>query len=140
MNYLLLIQTIVFIFHLTTVLLILCMGTISSVARRHFIFTVLQESLPASSGRKSSRHVNKSTPRIIDKSGLPYKVTSMCTLIEGEWSHVIQVINKARMALRRRGHDRIYINITVDDRKVARGRLTGKVASVEKRLGREVNK
>ena len=77
---------------------------------------------------------------IIDKSGLPYKMTAMSTLIEGEWEPVMKVINKARLALRRRGHERIYIVINVDDRKGARGRLTGKVESVEKRLGREVSK
>ena len=77
---------------------------------------------------------------IIDKSGLPYKLTAMATIIEGEWDKVMPVINKARMMLRRRGHQRIYISITIDDRKGARNRLTGKIASVEKHLGREVKK
>jgi len=77
---------------------------------------------------------------IIDKSGLPYKVTSMATIIEGEWEPVMMTLNKARRMLRRKGHDRIYMTLAMDDRKGARNRLTGKVTSIEKRLGREVRK
>lgn len=77
---------------------------------------------------------------IIDKSGLPYKLTAMSTIIEGEWDAVMRIINKARLMLRRQGHDRIYIIINIDDRKGAKKRLTGKIQSVEKRLGREVEK
>jgi len=77
---------------------------------------------------------------IIDKSGLPYKTSAMSTVIEGEWEPVMKVINKARLTLRRQGHDRIYIIINVDDRKGAKNRLTGKIKSIEKRLRREVRK
>ena len=76
---------------------------------------------------------------IIDKSGLPYKLGPMSTSIEGNWTPVMDVINKARLMLRRR-HNRIYINITIDDRKGAGRQLTGKIKSVEKRLGRELKK
>lgn len=77
---------------------------------------------------------------IIDRSGLPYKLTAMSTVIEGEWEPVMKVLNKARRALRRAGHDRIYMVLTMDDRKGARRRITGKIESIEKRLGREVRK
>ena len=77
---------------------------------------------------------------IIDKSGLPYKTSAMSTVIEGEWEPVMKVINRARLALRRQGHQRIYIIINVDDRKGARNRLAGKIKSIEKRLRREVCK
>jgi uncharacterized protein (TIGR00106 family) len=76
---------------------------------------------------------------VIDRSGLAYKVTGMATLIEGGWVEVMNVLNAARKRLRR-NHSRVYISITIDDRKGARRRLSGKVASLEKRLGREVSK
>ncbi|HOP06953.1 MAG TPA: thiamine-binding protein [candidate division Zixibacteria bacterium] len=76
---------------------------------------------------------------IIDRSGLPYKLGPMSTTIEGAWEPVMATINKARLALRR-NHSRIYISITIDDRKGVKGRLTGKIASIEKRLKREVSK
>jgi uncharacterized protein (TIGR00106 family) len=76
---------------------------------------------------------------IIDRSGLPYQLTAMSTLIEGPWDKVMATVNKARLMLRRR-HSRVYIILTIDDRKGARSRITGKVRSVEKHLGREVSK
>jgi len=76
---------------------------------------------------------------LIDKSGFPYKTSSMSTIIEGEWQPVMDLINKARHKLRKR-HSRLYIVIAVDDRKKAKHRLTGKIESVEKRLGRKVSK
>lgn len=74
---------------------------------------------------------------LIDRSGLPYRLTAMSTLIEGEWEPVISLINRCRLLLRRQ-HARVYIIMTVDDRKGARNRLAGKIRSVERQLGREV--
>lgn len=74
---------------------------------------------------------------LIDRSGLPYKVTAMATIIEGEWEPIMMVLNKARLLLRH-SHRRVYISMTIDDRKGAKNRLSGKVQSVETRLGRKV--
>jgi uncharacterized protein (TIGR00106 family) len=76
---------------------------------------------------------------IIDKSGLPYKLGPMSTTIEGEWDEVMPVINEARLMLRE-NNQRIYINMTIDDRKDATGRIAGKIKSIEAKLGREVSK
>jgi len=94
---------------------------------------------PTSKGSASVSEDVAKVIDIIDKSGLPYKLTAMSTIIEGDWGPVMKVINKARLMLRRR-HSRVYIVLTIDDRKGARNRLTGKVKSVEKRLRREVCK
>jgi uncharacterized protein (TIGR00106 family) len=74
---------------------------------------------------------------IIDRSGLPYRVTAMATIIEGEWAPIMAVVNKARLLLRK-SHGRVYISMTIDDRRGAKGRLTGKVESLERKLGRKV--
>jgi len=95
---------------------------------------------PTSKGSASASEDVARVIDIIDKSGLPYKLTAMATVIEGEWDRVMEVLNKARLMLRRRGHERIYISITIDDRKGAKNRLTGKIKSVEEKLGREVKK
>lgn len=76
---------------------------------------------------------------LIDKSGLPYKVTAMATILEGEWKPVMKLLNRARKLLLRR-HSRVYITMAIDDRKDAKNRLTGKVRSIERRLGKTVNK
>ena len=74
---------------------------------------------------------------LIDKSGLPYQLTAMSTLIEGDWEPIMKLVNRCRLMLRRR-HSRVYIVMTIDDRKGARRRLTGKVEAVKRKLGREV--
>ena len=94
---------------------------------------------PTSKGTDSASADVAKVIDIIDKSGLPYKFGPMSTAIEGEWDAVMAVVNKARKMLRRK-HNRVYIVMTIDDRKGARNRLTGKVRSVETRLGREVSK
>ena len=97
---------------------------------------------PTGSKRKGvsvSEHVAKVID-VIDKSGLPYKLTPMATCIEGSWDQVMPVIDKARKRLRRLGHERIYISITIDDRKGSNKRIIGKINSIENRLGRKVSK
>lgn len=91
------------------------------------------------SGRKSAS-VSADVAKVIDlidRSRLPYRLTAMATIIEGEWEPIMRLVNKARLMLKR-NHDRIYISMTIDDRKGAKNRLTGKVASVERKLGRKV--
>lgn len=102
---------------------------------------LLQVSMfPTSKGEASASEDVATVIDIIDTSGLPYKLGSMATVIEGEWDEVMPVLNKAREMLHERGHERVYIVITIDDRKGANNRLTGKVQSVEEKLGREVKK
>ncbi len=74
---------------------------------------------------------------LIDRSGLPYRLNAMSTIIEGDWNPVMNLIDRARRMLRRR-HSRIYIIITIDDRKGANKRITGKIDSIEKQLRRKV--
>ena len=96
------------------------------------MFPTVKSGKSASSSKAVAKVID-----VIDKSGLPYTLGPMSTSIEGSWDKVMPVINKARLRLRRE-FPRLYISITIDDRKGAKGRLTGKIASVEKRLGRKV--
>ncbi|SYZ73620.1 conserved hypothetical protein [Candidatus Zixiibacteriota bacterium] len=74
---------------------------------------------------------------IIDRSGLPYKLTAMATVVEGEWEEIMNLINKCRLKLRR-SNKRIYMVLTMDDRKGAKKRLTGKVQAIENKLKRKI--
>ena len=93
---------------------------------------------PVGKGETVSKEVAKVID-IIDKSGLPYKTSAMSTTIEGNWDEIIAVVNKCRIKLRKT-NNRIYMVLTMDDRKKARHRLTGKVDSLEKKLKREISK
>ncbi|MGA2361241.1 MAG: MTH1187 family thiamine-binding protein [Candidatus Aminicenantales bacterium] len=74
---------------------------------------------------------------IIDRSGLPYQLTSMGTIVEGEWDDVFGLIKECHRKMRQDA-SRVYTHITIDDRDRARGRIQGKVEDVEKTLGRRL--
>jgi uncharacterized protein (TIGR00106 family) len=76
---------------------------------------------------------------IVDRSGLPYQLTAMGTLVEGEWDDVLALIKECHFKMRRQGA-RVLTRISIDDRENAVNRLTGKVRDVEKALGRELRK
>jgi len=77
--------------------------------------------------------------KIIDESGLPYKVNPMGTVIEGEWEDTMNLIKKCRDELMK-NEERVIISIKVDDRKGKYDRINEKVASVERRLGKPLHK
>ncbi len=74
---------------------------------------------------------------IVDKSGVDYRLNPMGTVLEGEWDQVMAVVTRCyeRMS---QDCQRISVSIKIDARKNQSGRLSSKIASVEKRLGRSV--
>jgi uncharacterized protein (TIGR00106 family) len=77
--------------------------------------------------------------RIVDESGLPYKINPMGTVVEGEWDELFSLVKKCHETLMNK-EERVLTTITVDDRKGKTNRLDEKVRSVEKRLGRQLKK
>jgi len=75
---------------------------------------------------------------IIDRSGVPYRLNPMGTVLEGEWDEVMEVVRRCLEQMSR-NCDRVTCSMKFDWRKGAGGRLTAKVQSVEKRLGRRLN-
>jgi len=76
---------------------------------------------------------------IIDKSGLDYRLNPMGTVLEGNWDEVFDVVKKCYERMKKDCH-RISVSIKVDYREGARGRVVGKMSSVEKTLGRTLKK
>ena len=75
---------------------------------------------------------------IVDRSGLPYQLTPMGTIIEGETvAEVLAVIDEAYRELQK-DCGRIYSSIKIDWRDSTMGRLEHKVSSVEAKLGRHL--
>lgn len=77
--------------------------------------------------------------KIIDESGISYKLHAMGTIIEGDWDEVMELIKKCRDAIMQ-DVERVVIDIKIDDRKGAQGRIEAKVLSVEKKVGKEIKK
>ena len=77
--------------------------------------------------------------RIVDASGLPYKINPMGTVVEGEWDQVMRLIKKCHKAVMRTG-ERAVTTISVDDRKGKPNRIEQKVKSIERRIGKSLKK
>ncbi len=93
---------------------------------------------PLDKGESVSAYVTRSLD-IIDKSGLEYRINPMGTVIEGEWDEVMGVV-KACFEKMQSDCSRISTAIKIDYRKGRSGRLKSKIASVEKKLGRDLKK
>ncbi len=91
---------------------------------------------PLGKGESVGRYVSRSLD-IIDKSGLEYRLNPMGTVLEGEWNEAFEVVRRCFERMRR-DCNRISCTIKVDYRKGHRGRLSSKVASVEKHLKRKL--
>ena len=91
---------------------------------------------PMGEGESVGRYVARSL-EIIDASGLDYRLHAMGTVLEGEWDECFDVVKKCYEAMGA-DCDRISCTIKVDAREGASGRLTGKVKSVEAKLGKKL--
>lgn len=76
---------------------------------------------------------------IIDGSGLDYRLGAMQTTVEGDTDQVMQLIMKCHQHMLGKA-PRVLTRISIDDRKGATGRLTGKVKDVESVLGKELSR
>ncbi|MBI5235361.1 MAG: MTH1187 family thiamine-binding protein [Deltaproteobacteria bacterium] len=93
---------------------------------------------PIGKGEGVSKYVSRSID-IISKSGLEYRANPMGTVIEGDWDEAFAVVKKCFQRMQK-DCNRISTNVKIDYRKGAKHRITGKIESVEKRLGRKVKK
>ena len=91
---------------------------------------------PLGKGESVGKYVSRSL-EIIDKSGVDYRLNPMGTVLEGEWDDVFGVVKQCYKRMRK-DCGRISCVIKVDYRRRHKGRLSGKVASVEKRIKRKL--
>ena len=92
---------------------------------------------PVGQGESLSPYVARSLD-IIDKSGLPYQLTPMSTIIEGEWAEVMAVVTDCFEALEV-DCPRISSQIKIDYRAGTASRMKSKVEAVESLLGRKLS-
>lgn len=93
---------------------------------------------PLGKGESVGKYVARSLD-IIDKSGVDYRLNPMGTVLEGEWDDVFRVVRRCYERMKR-DCARISCTIKVDYRKGHSGRLSSKVASVERHLKRKIRK
>ena len=92
---------------------------------------------PLDKGASLSPYVARSLD-IIDKSGLPYQLTPMGTIVEGEWDEVMALVTAC---YKRMSEDceRISTSIRIDYRAGKSGRLKSKIRAIEGKLGRTLS-
>jgi uncharacterized protein (TIGR00106 family) len=97
-------------------------------------FTVV----PMATGESVS-HLVAEALKIVDASGLDYQLGPMQTVVEGEEAAVMETIMKCHHRMLELA-PRVLTTISIDARKGASGRLRGKVADVEKQVGKTLSR
>jgi uncharacterized protein (TIGR00106 family) len=92
---------------------------------------------PRGTGENLSEHVARIID-IIDRSGVPYQLTPMGTILEGEWAEVMGVVTACFEALKA-DCPRVSVNLKVDYRAGSETRMGAKTAKMEKLLGRKLS-
>ena len=92
---------------------------------------------PTDKGESLSQYVARSLD-IIQKSGVPYRLNPMGTVLEGEWEEVFEVVTAC---YRRMSQDcnRVSCSIKIDARKGKENRLTEKIKSVQTKLDKSLD-
>ena len=95
------------------------------------------EIIPIGTGSVSVSSVLAEVARLIDRSGLDYRVGAMGTVVEGEWDRVMVLAKQCHQAVLA-STGRVMTTIRVDDRKdkPGAGRITQKVQSLESKVGK----
>jgi uncharacterized protein YqgV (UPF0045/DUF77 family) len=75
----------------------------------------------------------------LEVADLPHRVTAMETVVEGRWEQVMPVVRDAYERLLR-NHDRVFLEIRVDEHRGVEGRLQEAVEDVERELGHQVQR
>jgi uncharacterized protein (TIGR00106 family) len=91
---------------------------------------------PLGRGESVGKYVARALD-IIDKSGVDYRLNPMGTVLEGDWDQVFGVVKECFEEMRR-DCGRVTAVIKVDYRRGKKGRLTGKVVSIEKTLRKKM--
>jgi len=91
---------------------------------------------PFDKGASLSTYVARSLD-IIDRSGVPYRLNPMGTVLEGTWEEVLGVVTQCFERMRA-DCERISVGIKIDYRRGRSGRLTAKIDALERQLGRSL--
>jgi uncharacterized protein (TIGR00106 family) len=94
--------------------------------------------IPLGSGRSLSGAI-ADLVKIIEGSGLDYRMTAFGTLIEGTWDQLIDVAKRCHFETREKS-GRVLTMMRLDDYGERTGEIDGAVDRVERKLGREIKK
>ena len=77
--------------------------------------------------------------KLVMESGMPYRANPMGTVVEGDWSRLMELVHRCHdEALT--DADRVITTIKIDDFKGRDNRIEKKLESVEQKLGMKLNR
>lgn len=77
--------------------------------------------------------------KLIEKSGLDYRMTAFGTLVEGTWDQLMDLAKQCHFAVREKT-GRVLTMMRLDDYGERTGEIEGAVNRVEQKLGRTVKR
>lgn len=95
------------------------------------------EILPIGTQNPSLSGLLAEVARLIDRSGLDYRVGPMGTVVEGDWDRIMTLAKQCHQAVLASA-GRVMTTVRIDDRKdqPGMGRMTRKVQSLEAKVGK----
>jgi len=94
--------------------------------------------VPLGKGESVSQYVAECL-KIVESSGVAYRINPMGTVLEGDYDEVMGVIKKCHLRVMELC-SRVITSVKIDDRKGRGNMLDSKVLSVEQALGKELRK
>ena len=94
--------------------------------------------VPIGKGESVSQYVAECL-KIVEASGIDYRMNPMGTVLEGDYDEVMAVVRKCHMRVLELS-SRVITTVKIDDREKAKGMLVSKIRSVEEKLGKELRK
>jgi uncharacterized protein (TIGR00106 family) len=95
--------------------------------------------VPYGVGESVGKYVSE-VIRLVDESGLPYRLCSMNTEVEGSYDQVMDLVKRCHAAMLEVA-PRVITSIKIDDRPERDGKmLSGKIGRIEGLLGREAKR
>ena len=94
------------------------------------------EVIPIGTNSASLSELLAQVAKLIDQSGLDYRVGPMGTVVEGDWDRVMLLAKQCHQAMLK-STNRVMTTIRIDDRKdrPGPGRIVQKVQSLEAKVG-----
>jgi uncharacterized protein (TIGR00106 family) len=89
---------------------------------------------PVGTGTASVGEYVAEALRVVERSGLPYRLHAMHTEVEGDLEQLLRLVPAIHAACFARGAPRLSTVMKIDDRRDAPSSMEGKVRSVERRL------
>ena len=99
------------------------------------------EVIPIGTNSASLSGLLAQVAKLIDASGLDYRVGPMGTTVEGDWDRIMTLAKQCHQAILQSA-DRVMTTIRLDDRKdkPGAGRIVQKVQSLEAKVGRPLKR